>query len=238
VVNTAARDQLDPGSPIRIGVPDHLVPLIVTGVVRDGIDEPRVYVEISEYFRFAPVDGSIAVELHAPKLPQDAVKASIRQMTALGAPIELLETHRTDRLGGLAAEVGTTTQVLLILAVLSLASTVVGILNVGLSTAKARAREFTLRRTMGASRAHVAVIVMTESQILAVGAALVAFGGSFLLFPVVIGAFGSQLGIAPPVYDPAYGLICLVVASLAAAASSIVPALLSYRRDLSSVMRE
>ncbi|MFC4245116.1 hypothetical protein ACFOYW_17245 [Gryllotalpicola reticulitermitis] len=49
---------------------------------------------------------------------------------------------------------------------------------------------------------------------------------------------GTQIGIATPAYEPRYGLICLAVASATAAASSIVPALLSYRRDLSGVMRE
>ncbi|QAY59678.1 FtsX-like permease family protein [Microbacterium protaetiae] len=238
VINEPAVQLLAHATHPQLGTTEYREPITVIGVVRDGEDDPHVYVMFDRYFQFWTHDLILNIELSSPSLDQDVVKGAIKHLNGLGAPIELMDIHRTDRLSSLAAELGTSSQVLLILAVLGLASTVIGILNVGLSTARARSKEFTLRRTMGASRAQVAAVVLVESQLLAVGAAIIAFGGSFMLFPMVVGTFGAQIGVEPPGYRASYGLVSLVIASAAAASSSIIPALLSYRRDLSSVMRE
>ncbi|MFV0373320.1 ABC transporter permease [Microbacterium sp.] len=237
VVNEAAAALLDDGSTMELGTFDSRVPVPVVGIVRDGFDQPQVYLPLSDYATFGSRPMSVSVVLHGPALTADEVTRAGRELIALGAPFEVGEATRTDRINALADEVATSAQVLFVLGVLALASTVIGILNVGLSSATIRGHEFALRRVMGARRTQVAAIVITESQILALLAAAIAFGGSFLLVPLVVGSFGARLGIAPPPFDPVYGLVCLAVACASALVSSIVPALLSYRRDLSDVMR-
>lgn len=238
VVNEAAADVLPRTNTAQLGSEDTQRRFVVVGVVRDAHEDPQVYANIRDYGSFTSAAPTVAVALHGATVSESEVSASTRQLSALGAPIELVSVQQTDRVSALASEVATTSRVLFVLGALSLLSTIVGIMNVGLATAKARAKEFALRRTMGASRGNIAFIVMLESQILAVSAALVAFGGSYLLFPVVVGAFNTQLGVTAPPYNPVYGVVCLAVASATALVSSFTPALLSYRRDLSSVMRE
>ncbi|MEJ1088459.1 FtsX-like permease family protein [Microbacterium sp. Mu-80] len=238
LVNEAAAAQLSAHGAAQIGSDYVKRKMVVVGVIRDALDEPQVYASVRDYFEFAEQVPTVTVALHGPALTDSAVTAAARHLASLGARIELASVTQTDRISALSSEIATTSRVLFVLGALSLSSTIVGIMNVGLATARARAKEFALRRTMGASRGNVAFIVMLESQILALSAALVAFGGSYLLFPVVVGAFNTQLGVSPPPYDPAYGIICLAVASATALLSSFAPALLSYGRDLSSVMRE
>lgn len=186
---------------------------------------------------FGSTPATVSVVLHGPALTTDEVTRAGRELLAFGVTFEPGEATRTDRINALADEVATSAQVLFVLGALALASTVIGILNVGPSSATIRGHEFALRRVMRAKRTQVLAIVITESQILAVLAAAIAFGGSFALFPLVVGSFGERLGIAPPPFDPVYALVCLAVACASALVSSIVPALLSYRRDLSDVMR-
>lgn len=237
-VNEKAAKTLGARHGLSLGTSDTRLRFTIVGVVRDGSDDAHVYVPASDYALFSDDSPVWHLQLHAPQLNDDDAIAAAHTLTGLGAPFELGDAHRTDTVDELSAELDSTTRVLLVLGALGLASTIVGILNVGLATASGRSKEFALRRTLGASRGGIALIVMVESQLLAIVSALVAFAGSFLLFPVVVGAFGAQLGVAVPAYDPRYGVVCLVIASLTAAVSSLVPALLSYRRDLSSVMRE
>lgn len=237
VVNEAAAEMLDASLSLGLGTQDARVAAVVGGVVRDGDDQPHAYVDIGQYGGFDLRSPTIDVVLHGPDLREDDARAAANSLVSLGAAFQMNDTMRTDRVDTLASEVATTAQVLFVLGALALGTTILGIMNVGLSSARSRAREFTLRRVMGASRLRIALIVMLESQILAVVSAAIAFGGSYLLFPVVIGSFGSQLGVAPPPYSAWYGLLCLIVACSTAALSSVLPALLSYRRDLSDVMR-
>jgi putative ABC transport system permease protein len=237
-LNEAARDALGGAKLYEIGTQDQRVTFSRMGVVRDGRSTPQVYIHLDEYSRWNVSPSAVSIRLHSPTLSEDEVRMAARQLGAVGASFTLRDIARTDQVDLLADEIGTTTRVLFVLGLLSLASTVVGIANVGLATARSRAREFTLRRAMGASRSQLALIVIVESQILAGAAAVIAVAGSYALFPAVVGAFDAQLGVTPPPYQWHYALICLIVASATAIVSSIVPALLSYGRDLSGVMRE
>ena len=237
VVNEAAARAFEGAAPL-LGTQEARTKMSVVGVIRDDEDDPHVYAELGDYWHFAARPESVSVSLHAAKLDEDQVRTRITKLSDLGAHYQLADVSRTDTVSDLSRELESTAQVLVVLGSLGLASAVAGILNVGLATAAARSREFALRRAMGAKKAQIVMIVMIESQILAIAAGLVAFGASFALFPLIVGAFGPQLGVATPAYDPSYGLLCLLVASVTAALSSLVPALMSYRRDLSGVMRE
>lgn len=237
VLNEAAYARLDTGVSVGVGTSETRLDAVVIGVVRDGDDQPHAYLSLTDYLRFESTFGPVMIVLNGPALVPEDIAGAAKMLAELGAPFTPGEATRTDRVGGLASEIATTAQVLLVLGTLALATTIVGILNIGLATARARSKEFALRRTMGASRANIAGIVMLESQILALIAAIVATAASLVLFPLVVGSFGDQLGIEAPPYEPWYALVSLVVATVTAGLSTLVPAFLSYGRDLSEVMR-
>lgn len=238
VLNEAAIDSLRDAGGLTLGkAMDPRITAVVIGSVRDGDNRPHAYVGIADYLRFSPTLPTVTMALSGTTLSRENVLAAAAALTALGASFTYGDAVRSDQIDGLASEVATTAHVLLVLGVLALASTVIGILNIGLATARTRSREFALRRTMGASRRKIAAIVMVESQLLALASAAIAFAASYALFPVVVGSFGERLGVDVPPFQPWYGLVCLIVAVLTAATSTLIPALLSYGRDLSEVMR-
>jgi len=238
VLNEAAMGSLKESKRFALGrATDPRTTAIVIGSVRDGDNRPHAYVEVADYLRFSTSFPTITIALSGPTLSREDVLATASALTLFDAPFTYGEAARSDQLDGLASEVATTAHVLLVLGVLALASTVVGILNIGLATARTRSREFALRRTMGASRRRIAAIVMVESQLLALASAAIAFAASYALFPLIVGSFGERLGIEVPPFQPWYGVVCLIVAVLTAAISTLIPALLSYGRDLSEVMR-
>ncbi|WP_188754285.1 ABC transporter permease [Microbacterium album] len=237
VLNEAAYARLGTGVAVSAGTRETRLDAVVIGIIRDGDDQPHAYLNLTDFLRFKPTFGAVMIVLNGPTLVPEDIAGVARMLAELGAPFTPGDAIRTDQVDGLASEVATTAQVLLVLGTLALATTIVGILNIGLATARARSREFALRRTMGASRANIASIVMLESQILALIAAAVATAASVVLFPLVVGSFGDQLGIEAPLYEPWYPLVSLIVATVTAGLSTLVPAFLSYGRDLSEVMR-
>lgn len=238
VVNEAARTLVDGAGRLDLGTADSRTRVVVSGVVRDGQSEPRAYVGIEEQDRWARDPDTIRILVHGPTLTESDVRSSVVSLGGLGAQMSLETVRRVDRVEEYAEEIAATSRILLILGALSLASTIVGIANVSLATARTREREFVLRRTVGARRTHLAIITVIESQILALGAAAIAFAGSFLLYPVVVQSFGALIGLTPPPYSALAGLIALGVASVSAFVSSLVPTIAAGRQDISSVMRE
>lgn len=209
----------------------------VSGELRDGAPIPRIYVPIAEPLWTAQRSARTYIVLSGPTLTTDSVSRAARELASFGVPGAADEVERIDTVGQLAEELAATSRVLLALGGLSVASTLLGAVNLGLATSRARAREFSLRRVFGASRVQIALVTLGESQLIACVSAVIAYGCSWALFPVILEAFDIPAGVAAPDFSPAIGAVSFGVSAGAALAASIVPAVSSSRRDLSSVMR-
>jgi ABC-type lipoprotein release transport system permease subunit len=218
----------DDGSKLRVQV---------AGRLADGAASPRVYLPIIQGIADNYDSRTVYLDFSGPRLDRDRLEAASRELSSLGAQLSLGEIERIDTVSQLERELSTTSQVLLTLGALSIGSTLLGTINLGLAASKTRAREFALRRVLGASRRQIAMITLLESQIIALIAAVFAFALAWALFPVVIESFHVPEGISKPQFSPTIAALSFGVSAASALIASLAPALLSFRRDFSDVMR-
>lgn len=238
VVNRLAAKELRSSQSLQLGSVWSRQRANVIGVVEDGAFEPRAYLAVGDAPLWPTENASFALLFTAPHLTEELLTESARHLSDFGSSIQVSDLVRLDTIDRLSNELAATTRVLLVLGFLSLAATTLAIANMGLATARARAREYDLRQAFGASRVQIASITMLESQMLALIAALFATALSYAIYPLVVSVFDAPSGVQPPGYSLDYAVLCLVVASATALISSIAPALLSFRKDISDVMRQ
>lgn len=112
--------------------------------------------------------------------------------------------------------------------------------NLMLARATSREKEFALRAVLGAARARLLRLLVTESLVLAIGGAalgvLIAWGGLKLIvatMPLDLIPSESAIGLNPPVL--AFAVILAVLTPLV---FGLAPALQVARRDLNGPLRE
>lgn len=238
VLNRLAAEQLEAADVIQLGSSSLLKSANVIGVVEDGQFEPRAYVPLSYADLWPSSNTEARVLLTAPNLTEGQIDAATQHLFDFGSRMQAVDISQLDTMGRLAQELTATTRVLLVLGYLSLIATMLAIANMGLTTAVARAKEFDLRQAFGANRWQIASITIVESQILASISAIIASALSYAVYPLVVEVFDAPSGVQLPSYSLDYAALCVGVASATALVSSIVPALISYRKDLSNVMRQ
>lgn len=238
VVNSALRER-NPAPSISLTVGNELTRLHVVGTVADGVASPAVYARLSDQFFPEEQDDSVtaAVLMTGPNLTKSTITGTGTELESRGASQNITEVERIDTLGDLRGELAATSSVLVALGVISLASTLFGTVNLGLATAKSRSREFALRRTLGASRGQISLVTVLESQIVAGLAATCAFFLAWSFFPLIVGSFDVPPGIGDPTFSPIFAGLAFGVSASSALIASLVPALISFRSDISQVMR-
>lgn len=234
VVNERAAAQLHSPT-IQISSPHDKFRVVRTGVVADGAQTPRVYMPVTKEFDFN--GRTVSLLFTGASLTRDTITAASAELSTLHVDMKVAELERLDTVSQLEHEIAATNRVLISLGTISLISTVFATINLGLATSKARSREFALRRVIGASRRQITMVTLLESQIIAGIAATFAFALSWAFFPVIISSFNTPLGITPPSFSPGTASISFAVSSVSALLASLVPAVLSFRRDFSQVMR-
>lgn len=209
----------------------------VGGSVSDGATTPRVYLPLTAESDIDIEDFDAYLVLSGPGLTKDNLQAASIELATLRSSLAFGQIERVDTVAQLEQELATTGQVLLTLGVLSVGSTLLGTVNLGLAASKTRSREFALRRVLGASRGQIAMVTLLESQIIALVAAIFAFGLSWTLFPLVVQSFRIPDGVAAPEFSPSIAALSFGISASSALLAGFVPALLSFRRDFSEVMR-
>lgn len=237
VLNRAAARALQSCGDLQIGDENFRMSGRCIGVVDDGESIPRVYLGVDDAARWHTSAASTNFLLTAPSLTADSVRTAAVNLQRLGSDFAISQISRTDTVRELADEINSTSQVLLVLGVLSLLSTVVGVANLGITTARSRAYEFSLRAIYGASRFQIAAITFVESQVVALGAAAFAVGVTYLTYPFMLQAFALASGVRRPDFPLSVLALAVIVAALTGLASSAIPAVMSSRRDISDVMR-
>lgn len=225
------------GTSIRLQSANLDLTVRAEGHLSDGTKSPTIYVPLEHDFVISIEEASVYLSLTGVSLTRDMLDVADKTLSDLGAALTLGEIDRLDTVAELELELETTSQVLLTLGALSIASTMIGTVNMGLVTSKVRSREFALRRVLGASRRQISMVTLLESQIIALIAALFAFLMSWAIFPVVLSLFSIPEGIAVPQFSPSVGALSLGISVASSLLASLVPAVMSFRRDFSQVMR-
>lgn len=150
------------------------VPLAITtpgmariiGVIDDGQRDGRIYLSSAFLLRPGTASAIAAATVVVTIDPSDANLLAGRVISDLGHAGEgRLRVERLDGAAAFSSIVTTLQLVLSAIAAISLVSGSLGILNLGLVTVRHRAREFAIRRSFGASRREVFVLVLAESLV-------------------------------------------------------------------------
>lgn len=194
VPNTAWISEYGPsagvGSEILVDIGSGRTASRIIGVVDDGRRESRLYMPATVMSRITGTDAidGASYFFHAEPAAAGPLLARIHaDLRAAGTTgLTFLRVDAADDFGGIF----TLLQVVLgSIAAVSLVTGGLGILNLGLVTTRQRAREFAIRRSFGATRADVFVMVLAESVwttmlggLLGVGAAagLLSIGAPFV----------------------------------------------------------
>lgn len=212
----------------------------VVGVVDDGELTPEAYVPDTAGVALAgagidPVVRGILVS--GPDLDVARLSGAVSAVGGLtGHAGDIAGVSRVDTVGQYDDQLATQRRLFLGIALLCLVVGALGVMNTGLSALRERAEELSLRRALGASRSGVAVMMMIESQIVALGAAAVAVGAAYLAVPWLVSQLSTvDVGrTAPPVTALAGGVLAGMVAALAGA---LAPSVRAARLPIAELLR-
>lgn len=244
VVNTvaAAQDDLEPGDRISLKSADvaTTVPAIISGIVEDGGENPQAYATISG--SSAILDGNqqqltVGFDVTADGLSSTELVGLLNRWNSIARSSVAWEAERIDTVDRLRAEVETSRVAFLLVGAFGLFAGIVAIANIGLSTLRERSSELSLRRALGARSWHIPLLMLLESQLVAVVAAIIAVIVSYLLYPAVVAQYAAPYGVRAPPFPWPVALLGVAVGMVTALLGSLVPALNSLRLRLSDVMR-
>ncbi len=209
----------------------------VVAVVDDGEQDARAYVHRS---MVAAQSGTVpTATLHLlARVPSGVAAESTAwldwHVSAAGLPAHSKVTAVNVR-EGVDGQLQVVTAAFLGVGLIMLLVGVLGVLNIGLATLKERADELALRRSLGATKADVLILVLSESVLIGCAGALLAIAIALAAYhPLVAAAIGHGRSVPFPVDAAVYGI---VVGGLAGAAGGIVPAMRAARLPIAAVMR-
>lgn len=213
----------------------------IAGIVYDGNSRPQAYLDLTQSGPWpdrAYRDGAVALLVHAPGLDESALRTRIEGLaTTAERTAQMGEIRRSDSVGAYDATLDTTRRLFLGLAVLALVVGSLGILNVGLSALRERSDELSLRQSFGATRCQVGVMILLESQLVAVAAAVPAVALAWWAVPWAIEAASTQHAVAADGLPLPAILAGLAAGCAAALLGALAPAVRAARVPIASMMR-
>lgn len=214
----------------------------IVGAINDGSPDPRLYLNIAGIVALAP--GLLQAEAGTLLWHENGISTSNKDK---GSVIEDLmfdtvggqvgEITRYD--GGQAYEGALSTIQLGFFgtAILLLLVSMLGLINIGLSTLEQRSRELLIRRALGASRFSVAWLVLGSSLLLAVLISVIAIVVSVLLVQCVPLLLPAGSPIEPPGYPYRAALYAVLSAAATALLGSFLPAIKASRLEPALALR-
>ncbi|OXN00370.1 ABC transporter substrate-binding protein [Bifidobacterium vansinderenii] len=171
VVNESARQYVHDGTVTlaRTGNPQQ-VPARVNGVVADGADEPVIYINAITLQRYWPqawaTDG-LTILVHPEKGVDDQhVKTALDDLLSDVGIGSVSSWNRSDNAGDYEQVIGFLRLGVIVTAMLLLAVSAIGMINIGLAGIEQRSHELLIRRALGATRASIAMQVIGSSVLL------------------------------------------------------------------------
>ncbi|GIF38641.1 ABC transporter permease [Actinoplanes xinjiangensis] len=213
----------------------------VIGVVYDAEPRPVAYLDMHADgpWQAAIEDTNVySVQFTAPAWSIGDARSRINELASISdRAADVTGVERTDRLETFDRQLDLVNRVFLAVAILSLLIGALGILNIGLSTVRERSDELSLRRSFGATRPQVVVIMLLESQFVALvsglaGIALVAGG-----LPLITAHFADRFQEVSTGFPVGGALLGLAAGSVAALVGSLAPALRASRVPIAAIMR-
>ncbi|QNE17531.1 ABC transporter permease [Kribbella qitaiheensis] len=215
--------------------------VVVVGVVHDGNSQPHAYVDVSGnayWQRLAYETGSIGVLTTGGVLTTERLQHQVTSLSdAAGLTPWIGDVARVDRIDSYADQLAILRRIFLGIAALSLLVGCLGILNIGLATARERADELSLRRALGASLADVLLVMLLESQLMAFLGSLTATLGAMLLLPTVVEALQADSPVGGVSVSLPAVLIGVSASSAAALLGGLYPALRAARTPIARIIR-
>jgi putative ABC transport system permease protein len=243
VVNQATWERVaDRAAPVEVrwSAPEQPVRARVVGVVYDAVPEPVVYARVADSPPWLIESAATVIHVHVPGSSGRELRSAVLDLAQrAGRSNEIDDVMRTDSLGEVDREVDLTRRIFLVIAALSLVVGSVGILNIGLATARERSAELLLRLSFGATRLEVMAIMVLESQLVAIAASLLALPLAVAALPAVLGVVGDRYSVdAAPTFPVEAALVGVGASCLAALVGSIAPAVRAARVTIASSTRE
>lgn len=243
VINKAARDISTDFSMAVISTTQSTVisGANVVGVVNDGVDSPRAYVNaISAAYYLQDSWNASQVTLYIwnkAGFTEEGLRSSVSDMlydTIKGRVSDIGASQASS----VFKEVATAVQIAFaVCAVLLLFVSSLGLFNIGLASLEQRSRELLIRRALGATNLSVAGLVLGGSLLVAVFVSVVAI----LVAQAVILCIPSFLPADTPIAAPVFPLTAAYVAILAAVVTallgSLVPAIRAARLEPALALR-
>ena len=206
-----------------------LTPFNIVGVVNDGRDFPTIYADSAAILNFAPAMWQVQ-------------NANVYWHPTTGLTIEQIHSALgdilTDTIGGYwesagRSDIGDTYDSvlsilqlgLLVTSLLLLFVSVLGQINIGLSSLEQRTHELLIRRAIGASRTNIVALVLGSQLILSI---FVCFA-AILISLILVHCIGALLPVDSPVGTPSYpisvAVVAVAVSVLTALLGGLLPAL-------------
>ncbi|AOZ73521.1 hypothetical protein BSR29_03080 [Boudabousia liubingyangii] len=217
-------------------------PIPVVGVVNDGVPDARIYLNIAGISSLIP---------HLLETDSGSVLwHDTSNSTSKEEKVSFLNDKLSDSIGGKADEISRVdsgqsyASVLYVIqmsffstALLLLIVSMIGLINIGLSTLEQRSHELLIRRALGASRSSVAWLVLGSSILLAVVVSLIAVIFSILLIQLIPFVLPVGSPIDPPLYPYAAAVYAVLAATITAILGSILPAIKAARLEPALALR-
>jgi putative ABC transport system permease protein len=217
------------------------VRLSMVGVVSDGLSEPMLYASAqgvsAAALLTAPSQALLLVHTTAPRV-NDAIGLMNDATNSVGIR-DRLEVSRVDEAAQIKDSLSTVSSVFLLVSLTGLVVAIIGMINVGIASVRERARDFTIRRAMGATRARIVSIVAASTVVIGIGATLTAIGLSYAavkaLVPLIV---NPSSGIEQPAFPWLVAGYAAAGGILASLVSGLAPAIRTRTLDLAALLRE
>ena len=191
-----------------------LIPLNVIGIVNDGKEWPVIYINVEALFYRIPnlfvAQNASIYWYNNSNLQMEDMQSFVSDLLydTIGGSIE--NATRIDSGDNYDSVIDMLQLGLIVSATLLLFVSVLGQINIGLSSLEQRTHELLIRRALGASRLNISILVLGSQFILSIVVCLIVQIISFIL------------PVDSPISSPDYP----IVAALAAVLTSVLTALL------------
>ena len=221
VINKEAESYLNaPYAVGSVGSSLTLTPFRIIGVVNDGRDVPTVYIDAYSVAKYVPamwqVQNATVYWNSTHGLTTEQIYSALSDCIAdtIGGNLEY--SGRSD-VGNTYDSVLSMLQIGLLVFV-----SILGQINIGLSSLEQRTHELLIRRAIGASRSNIVLLVLGSQLILSVFVCVV----SILISILLVQGIGMYLPADSPVPSPDYPILVAIIAVVTSVATALLGGLL------------
>ncbi|NMM97501.1 ABC transporter permease [Bifidobacterium olomucense] len=242
VVNENARQYVHDGTITlaRTGNPQQ-VPARVNGVIVDGADEPVIYVNAAALQRYWPqawTPDGLTILVHPDAGVDDRhAKTALDDLLADVGAGSVSSWNRSDNADEYEQVIDFLQLGVIVTAMLLLAVSAIGMINIGLAGIEQRSHELLIRRALGATRASIAAQVIGSSVLLSLIIALAAVLISASLVWMVPWMMPADSPLEPPAYPYTAAMIAAGASVATSLIGSLAPAIKAIRLQPALALR-